>query len=566
VESPGAYQLSSVATVFNALHRAGGPTVEGSFRDVRVRRAGEVAARVDLYDYLVSGDASRDVRLNQGDIVFVPPAGARVTLRGRVRRPAVYELRGAEGMADLLRFAGGLQPDASAERVQIDRILPPEERAPGRERVFLDVSLDSVRAGVADVSLREGDRVAVLDISEERWNRVSIRGDVHRPGTYEYLEGETVRGLVARAGGLEPSAYLGRAHVRRRNRSDGSTELLRVDVGASDRPDVPDDLELRDLDRVTVFSVDSLNAADSVEVAGPVRDEGRYPLARGMTAEDLVLAAGGFVRGANPYRAEVVRRRVTVDRSDTLTTRTLVALSGEIPYPGDSIPDRPEGDAARLVPAADVPLEADDQVIVRMLPGYSEIASVQVLGEVRDPGWYVLETREETVSQLVRRAGGPTEDAYLEGSRLVRDSLPVGIDIRRALESPGGRHDLPVEDGDSLVFPRYDPTVRVQGAVAFDARVPYQDGWDLGDYLSQAGGALQEADEERISVEYPNGEREVRRERTFFFDSNPEITPGSVVHVPTEPEGQGLDLDRIITRAVSITSATATLLIAITRF
>jgi len=580
VERPGAYQVSSLARAFHALHRAGGPTEEGSFRNVQVRRGGGVAARIDLYEYLLRGDASQDVRLEQGDIVFVPGVESQVAVRGRVRRPARFELAEGEGIEEVLHFAGGLEAEAHGDRIQVDRILPPEDRTPDRERVLRDVDLAAVRAGELEFPLRDGDRIEVFGLSAERRNRVQVRGDVWRPGRYEFTEGMTVRELVERAGGLRPAAFRRVAHVVRLDLDTGGTELHRVALEPGGG-DLSSDLELQDRDEVVVFSVDELVASDSVTVSGMVKKPGRYALSRGMTAEDLILAAGGFRRGAHPYRAEVARTRLDLTRSDTLTVRFPVELRGEIPYPGGQVPSAAGagdggglgggvpgagGDAPAPIPAERLPLEEGDWVMVRPVPGFEPTAAVRVTGQVVNPGTYVLEEREETVSQLLRRAGGLTDEAHLEGFRLVRDNLPVGMRLPEALAEPGGPEDVILEDGDSLVVPRFDQTVEVRGAVAFDARVLYHEGWDLGDYLDQAGGPLDVADDERISVEYPNGERAIVKKRTFFFDRNPEVLPGSVIYVPRESPDEGVDLDRILTRSLSVLSTLATALLVITRF
>ncbi|MCK5649872.1 MAG: SLBB domain-containing protein, partial [Gemmatimonadetes bacterium] len=306
--TPGAYQVSSVATLLNALYVAGGPSTGGSFRSIQVRRDDRVIAEVDLYDYLLGGDAGQDLRLEQGDIIFIPLSGPQVAIRGRVRRSAVFELKAQEDLLDLLRFAGGPLPDAYLERIQIDRILSPDQRLPGFERVLVDVDGNRVLSGEFRFEPRDGDIVEVFGISSERYNRVTIQGDVTYPGTYEYRAGMTLWSLIDRAGGLLPDAFEHRAHILRPIVEDGTVDLIQVSL-THDQDGVPvDDQPLEDLDEVVVYSLSSLLPPRTVSISGLVKIPGSYPFTDGMTAEDLVLVAGGFEEGAQSFEAEVYRR------------------------------------------------------------------------------------------------------------------------------------------------------------------------------------------------------------------------------------------------------------------
>ena len=574
VQVPNGYQISSLATLFHALHAAGGPKPTGSFRTIQVRRAGEVVREIDLYRYLLSGDGSDDVRLLQGDIVFVPLAGPQVGVSGRVRRNAIFELKAGEDLRDALAFAGGFEPDARVDQLHVYRILPPEARTGVRDRVLVDVSLAELQPGAEPVPVFDRDSVVVRDIRAERANVVTVEGQVERPGPYEFRDGMSIWELVERAGGLLPDAFLARAHVIRTNPADSTYTMQVASLETAPNGAPVDDLVLQDQDRVVVYGRPRLEVPKMVSIEGFVKAPGTYPLSRGMTVEDLILAAGGYREGADGVEAEVSRLRLGLNRTDSISVTTLVALTSTIPWPYDGRVDRsmavtvgrPSDDGAAPPTRADeFVLDAGDRVFVRQLPGFVEPASVVVLGEVMRPGPYPLTLRDERLSSVLARAGGPTSDGHIEGARLLRDSVLVGIDLERILSDPGGSADMTLKPGDQLEIPRYDPTVTVSGAVAFSSRVPYQRGRSLSDYLAEAGGTLHDADRGRVIVEYANGSRAITR-RTFGVRRDPEVRPGSMIVVPFEEAGSGTNWDGILTRALSVTGTLATVILALKQF
>ncbi|HSW31598.1 MAG TPA: SLBB domain-containing protein [Longimicrobiales bacterium] len=562
VARPGAYQVSSVGTVLTALYRGGGPTANGSFRAITVQRGGRVVATVDLYDYLLRGDAASDVRLEQGDVVFVPPAGAQVTVQGQVRRSAIYEVRAGESLADVVRFAGGFLPEAYVQRVQVDRILPPQERQPGRDRVLLDADVLALETGQsAAFPLEAGDRVTVYGVLDRTRGRVTLSGSVWRPGEYEFAPGMTVRELVARGDGLLPSAYQPVAHVRRLVVETGETRLLRVSL-APEAGGVPTaDLPLEDLDEVTVFDVDALRVEESVAILGEVKRPDRYPLDQNTTVEDLILTAGGFTAAADPFVASVARVHRGADRSDTLTIRYQVRISDGLPLAlaataYERLDDRRTFDGS----ARDFRLRDGDQVIIRRLAGWVDPAFAQLRGEVLHPGPYALETRQERLSSVVARAGGLTPQAYAPGARLQRDATLLAIDLPVALARPGGDADVLLHPGDELVVPTLDPAVLVAGSVIFPVRIVHRKGLGVGDYLDAAGGADRSADLDRVSVQYPNGSRAVAK-KFLFFRRFPDVEPGSQIFVPAKAESAGTDWDQFLSRTLGIATSVLTILV-----
>ncbi|MEE2669523.1 MAG: SLBB domain-containing protein, partial [Gemmatimonadota bacterium] len=561
VSLPGAYQVSSVATVFNALYSAGGPGERGSVRSVEVQRSGQMVGDLDLYDYLIRGDASDDIRLEQGDLLFVPLAGPQVSIEGFVRRPAIYELKPGEQLRDLLEFAGGPRPEAYLRRIQIDRILPPEDRTPERERVLLDVDLE-VMSNDEDFELLDGDHVSILSVGETVSNLVVVEGHVEKPGILELAPNMTLGDAITRAGGLLPDAFDLVAHLIRLEASDSTYVLERVSLDADGQP-VPD-VTLRELDRVIIYGRSELRTEAFVSVGGEVKDPGVFPFNPGMTAEDLILTAGGFTARADPYTAQLVRRTGGLLLGETVAESRDIVFDSSLPSALDMLFENgvPENGSEGAIPARTIELQDGDRVFVRRLQGLRDEGDVIVSGEVLYPGPYALERRGETVSSLIQRAGGLTTDANIDGARLVREEIPLGLNLESALRSSEllqTEDDLILFPGDSLNVPQYDGTVLIIGAVEFQSRTRWREGMDLDDYLDQAGGVIEGGDRGRVSVTYANQERQ-RTNKTLLWRSDPPVEPGSTISVPFKPESDaGFNTDAMLTRLMSI----ATIMVAI---
>ena len=553
VTAPGAYQVSASSTVFNALYAAGGPSQIGSMRSLQVRRAGEIVVEVDVYDYLLTGDTSSDIRLEQGDLVFVPFAGPLVSVVGAVRRQAVYELKSGERLGDLLAFAGGPRTDAYLERVQIDRILPPEQRTPSRERMLIDVDLVNTE-DADDFVLLDGDRVSVVPIGEQRGNRVTLRGHVIKPGVFELTSGMSLDDLIQRGGGIAPDAFEVVVHLIRVEPLDGTASLERIALGLDGRP--ARDMALLAADQVIVYGRSELQNPSQVSILGEVKNPGSFPLAAGMTAQDLVLVAGGFTALADPNIAELSRLSDGVEFSDVLATTTEIMFGRDLPSSLDRFEGNPAPSTARsdAESAAALPLRDGDRIFVRRLQGMRGGGLVGVEGEVMFPGSYPLELRDTRVSSLVNRAGDLTPAASIQGARLRRGGLLVGIDLAAALANPGGPDDVLVQAGDALVVPIYDATVAVTGSVEFETRARWVEGMGLSYYLNQAGGVTAEGNRGGAIVTYANGERDRSGRVLWLFRNDPAVRPGSVVTVPAKVEtaGGGFNVDAWMTRTVSL--------------
>jgi len=563
VERPAAYEVTSVATALQALYQAGGPTDYGSFRDIQIRRGDRVVANLDIYQYLTQGAATGDIPLDQGDVVFVPVRSRHVSIDGNVVRPGIYELREEEELRALIDMAGGVEPQADLRRVQIDRILPPEQREPGVQRRVFDVNVAALIDSVGPLlRLEAGDRVQVFAVSETRRNTVTIRGNIWAPGLYELSPGMRLWDLVGRAGGLMDDTYLGRAHIIRLDPTDLSQSVIPVSLADRDDP------MLEEYDEVVVYSVAEFRDRRFVTIYGEVQSPGVYEYREEMTLRDLVMQAGGLLDNAYVLEAEVARITEEPDTTGDLTEILTVPLDSTyliadwVERQGRAGAD---GERAQSLARSgnDFPLTRYDNVFIRRRPGWELQRTVTVTGEVEFPGAYALERKGERVSEVIERAGGLTPEAYPAGIRFFRrqetvagsDQVSrVNVDLVSILESPGGDEDLVMMDGDSIHVPEYSPTVRVEGSVLFPVSVMYEPGAGLDYYINSAGGYSRTGDKGRTRVEYANGS--VRTVKKFlFFASKPRPEPGSRVFVPEKPQGEPVNwaaVTALVTTAVTI--------------
>jgi polysaccharide biosynthesis/export protein len=566
VRRPGSYRISSAGTALTALYAAGGPAENGGMRSIVIRRGARTVDSLDLYDYLVRGDASHDARLQTGDVVFVPVHGPRVEVKGEIERPAVYELAAGETLADLIRFAGGFSAEAARHRVQIERIAPPADRGRGgRDRLVIDVA-GLTGDDAPAFALEDGDIVQIFPVSDRVRQKVTIDGNVWQPGVVGFRAGMRLSEALASVGGLKPDAYLGQVLISRLN-PDSTRRQLRAELRDSSGA-VIDDPVLQEDDEVRVFSSSEFRPVRFVSIDGAVRNAGRIEFREGMTLRDLVLLAGGLSQSADLRSAEIAR--LPTDRGNGVTAVTM-----RVPLDSSYLFERgrdgrylgPPGIPGPAAGSPDFVLRPYDNVLILQQPGWQLQRSVSVGGEVRFPGRYTLTTRTERLSDLLQRAGGLTPEGYPEGVQFFRTRGQVGrigIDLSRVLRDGRFRDNLLLEDGDSLHLPRYNPVVNVGGAVNSPVAVAFVPGKEISYYIQAAGGPTRNADNGRAFVLQPNGSVESRRRSLFLFKHEPTPRAGSVVTVPAREPSQGRDAAATVT-LLSQMLASLVAVIAITR-
>ena len=525
VRNPGGYTISSFGTVFNALYSVGGPTVKGSLREIAVFRNNEKVATVDLYEYLLDGAATSDVRLQNNDVVFVPPRGTTVAVAGEVFRPAVYELADGEKLADLLDYAGGITPNTHVERAHITRVLPYEEREPDAPaHVVIDIELKQYLRGAKEFALEDRDSVALFSLPRDLSNYVMLSGAVQHPGRYQ-SDSLTLRRLIFEHGRtIEGVTYLKRADLVRYNDDLITRTTYPIDLAALEADPSRDRL-MQPGDEVIVYSISVERPTDFlVSVDGRVHNPDTFELTTGMTVLDAIVRAGGFTRAA-------YRREVQVFRMDTSANEDIIAEVIDVPLP-DSID--PTNSAA--IPFQ---LRDRDRIVVRKDPLYDEQQYVYVRGLVRYPGPYAIRERGERVSSIIDRAGGLLQDAHILGTRYKRNGDRLVVDLEKAYLQKQHKEDVVVHPGDTIIIPQRPNTVEVAGRVNNEGIYGFVQDKGVDWYIDRAGGTADSS--HYVLFTSPDGE--TRKLRRGLFHPNPRVPDGSLIRVTKKPARPRRDKD-----------------------
>jgi len=568
VVQPNAYVISRAATAMDAIYKAQGPTPNGSMRNIQIRRGTQTVETFDMYDYLLHGDASHDVRLENGDVIFVPPHGPRARVVGAVLRPATYELKPGENVGDLIAMAGGFSAVADPGRVQIERILPAAERTSlGSARRVIDVPRQTFAANAVTEAppIEDGDIVRVGEVPKHIAARIVVEGNVWSPGEVSFNRGMTLSDALRRAGGLKPDTYLGEVQINRRQ-PDSTYKMVQAqlrDTTGVTAGDVP----LADGDQIRIFSLGEFRPRRHVTIAGAVRKGGQFPYREGMTLRDLVLLAGGLQESALLTEAEIAR--LPESRAGGAT-----AVTERVPLDSTYLFDRladgryigPPGIPAPAAKAPDVTLLPYDNVLILRQPDWSLQRTVTIRGEVRYPGTYTIERKSERLLDVLKRAGGLTSSAYANGIVFTRDSVGrIGIDLPEVLRNANSVDNLLLVDRDSIFIPAYSPVVSVRGEVNSPVGVPFASGGDLDFYIRAAGGGTSRADVGRAYVLQPNGKVESRQRRFFLWRSVPKPQPGATVEVPKADPNDKRDYGAIATTATSILGSLVAIAVLVKR-
>ncbi len=564
VKVPGTYTMSAFATVYNALYMAGGPNEIGTLRNVKVYRNGKLLSNVDVYDFLLNGKLTGDVRLQDNDVVTVGPYEALVNITGKVKRPMFYEMKTTESAATLLRYAGGFTGDAYTKAIRINR------KAGAGYSVFSVGEFD-----MNSFKLMDEDSVSVDSTIVRYQNMVEIKGAVFRPGMYQVGGNiSTVKALVEAAAGLTEGA-IGQHAVMHRMKADRTLEVLSVDIIGileGTTPDVP----LRNEDVLYVASREENEALKTVSINGEVHYPGTYKYADNETIEDLIIQAGGPTEAASLVKVDVARR---ISNPNAMEADDQIAQTFSFKLtPNFEIQGQP-----------DFTLKPFDEVYVRRSPNYTEQQNVIIEGEVQFEGTYALSNKGQRLSEVIKQAGGLTKRAYPEGTKLLRlmtpeerdqmevmlrtaqrnsgnDSIdvkklmtnanyPVGIEMDKALLNPGSDDDPILREGDRIIVPRYDGTVKINGEVLYPNTVRFKEGKNAKYYIDLAGGTTSTAKKSQTIIIYMNG-------LVAKADRKHKPRPGCQIVVPTKRKGRTLGLAEWMTIGSS-TASIATMIATI---
>jgi polysaccharide export outer membrane protein len=601
-EVPGSYTVSGLSTITNALFASGGVKEIGSLRNIELKRNGNTVAKLDLYDLLLKGDSRADVRLLPGDVIFIPPVGATVSLTGEIRRPAIYELKDETSAADLLQLGGGLTPKADPGLATLERIND------GRQRVTFNVNFTDP-SGLSR-TLRSGDVVRIPEIRPVMEDSVAVSGHVYRPGEFEYRPGMRIVDLIPTIDELKPNADYNYMLIRRELPPDRRVTVFSADLQrALENPSSAANFELAPRDRVYVFDLESGRdrvieplmrdlrmqsqfdaPTREVSVGGKIKVPGRYPHEPGMRVSDLIRAGGSLDEAAYGAKAELTRYAVV---NGEARQAGLIEIDLQQVLAGDA--------------SANIPLQPFDYLVIKGLPLWAATEEVEIRGEVKFPGRYPIH-RGETLRSVMERAGGFTDFAFVEGAVFTRkelkdrekkqldslanrmqsdltqlslqvaqetgrdagQALSVGqslltslratpavgrlvIDLDRSMAArPGSEQDIVLKSGDMLVVPRVTQEVTVIGEIQSATSHLYRAELRRDDYINMSGGLTTKADDDRIYVVRADGSVVTRSGNSWFSGGGLDVRNGDTIVVPLDTERmRPLPLWQAITTIVS---------------
>jgi len=541
-KQPGNYSISSLATVYNALHLAGGPGKNGSYRNIELIRNNKVYKNIDIYRFLVKGDQSDNVTLKENDVIRIPAYSQRVTVEGEVKRPGIFEMKKGETFADLLNFASGFNEFAYTASVNV-------LQKTGKEFKVHDINESEYNSYVP----QSGDVFRITKILNRFENRIKIEGAVFRPDYYSFTEGMRVSDLITRAEGLKEDAYSKRARIIRL-KTDLTTEIMNVDLDAALSGDLNADIELKREDIVTVYSILDFREEYKVTIDGEVKNPGVYDYLENLTLNDLIVQVGGLT-GSASKRVEIARM-IKSDIIDDSDPKRIELVQFEITADNNE-------------QAKNFILKPFDVVNIRRIAVYEKPQMVVIKGAVAYPGKYVLANKKETVYNVVMRAGGLTSVANLEGMKILRpikedqieklkrvdlnlktDTLnnklinklenelkfsTIPINWEKIVKNKNHYSNVTLFPGDEIEVAVYNEGVKVTGNVLLTSEIPYRSGKGFKYYINAVGGVDSKGWKKKAYIIYPNGKADVTKS-FLFFRSYPNVEPDSQIVVPEKPE------------------------------
>ena len=560
-KQPGNYSISSLATVYNALHLAGGPGKNGSYRNIELIRNNKVYKNIDIYRFLVKGDQSDNVSLKDNDVIRIPAYNQRVTVEGEVKRPGIFEMKKGETFSDLLNFASGFNEFAYTASVNV-------MQKTGKEFKVHDIN----ESEYSSYMPQSGDVFRITKILNRFENRIKIEGAVFRPDYYSFSEGMRISDLITRAEGLKEDAYTKRARIIRL-KTDLTTEIVNVDLSAALSGDMNADIELKREDIVTVYSILDFREEYKVTIDGEVKNPGEYEYFENLTLNDLVVQVGGLT-GSASKRVEIARM-VKSDVIDDADPKRIELIELEITADNNE-------------QIKNFVLKPFDVINIRRIAVYEKPQMVTVNGAVSYPGKYVLANKKETVYNVVMRAGGLTSIANLDGMKIKRPIKQEQIEQLESIDLNLSKNDtlkekltkklkedlkyatIPVNwekivkdknhysnvtlfPGDEIEVAVYNEGVKVTGNVLLTSEIPYRSGKGFRYYIDAVGGVDSKGWKKKAYIIYPNGRASVTGS-FLFFRSYPKVEPDSQIVVPEKPETRKMSTGEWISIGSVLTS------------
>jgi len=551
-KNPGTYTVSSLSNLFNVLYQCGGPSETGSLRTIELIRNNKIIAKLDAYDFLLKGMQTTNVRLEDQDVVRIPVAETLVKVKGEVKREGIFEMLPKESLSKLIEYSGGFSSKAYTASLNVLQYTD-------KEKKIKDIRKEEFKNYIPN----NGDEVSIFKILDRFNNRVVIDGAIYRPGEYELTQGLTLSQLLKKSDGIKEDAFKERGLVFRTN-EDLSKEVISFHVGNMVAGKAEDILLKRD-DSISIASAKEFKELYTLTVDGEVKKPGVYDFYNGITLKDILFQTGGFTDAASVKHIEIARR-VKTDSADTKTIAEVIEITTEADLSNKG---------------NDIKLKPWDVIVVRTNPGYKSQVTVRLEGEVLYPGTYVLSSKEEKVSDVIKRAGGVTQQADKTGANITRinnsvlkdnaveriqrlkksqdtstqliddvskPTVKIGLQLNEILNNPGNSiEDITLIEGDVITVPKERRVVKVNGEVMFPTEVVYKEGASIDYYIDKAGGYTESARKSKLYVLNSNGSA-AKTKKFLFFRKAPPVNAGSEILIPKIPErtGKGLSTGELI--------------------
>lgn len=534
---PGTYTLPATASAFNALFLSGGPNENGSFRNIRVSRDNKVIKIIDVYEYLLKSDGSSNIGLRDQDVIYIPTYENRVDMAGNFKRPGLYELKQGETMSTLMDYSGGFASDAFKGSVYVTRVN-------GAQKAIVDVKASDFASFLPE----SGDSIHAGKVTDRFMNRVMISGAIFRPGTYAMTPGMKLSELIANAQGLREDVYSNRGIIFRLGPDLAPTTQAFM---VSDIQNGMKDVELMREDSVVIQDKFTMREKRFVRIFGEIQKNGEYEYNENMTIRDLVFLAGGLKESASESFIEIYRRHdyeTASKQTDKLVDLFTLKVNRDLKIVEDD---------------TRFPLQPFDYVYVRKAPSYFEQKTVTIEGEVLYPGPYSIQSKDERISDLIKRCGGLSTHAYVNGATLYRmpdknteldttilsdlgvDTMAVKaakqllngrveLQLGKILKNPNSAFNYHLKEGDRIVIPEISEEVRVAGSILNPVGLVYEPYHRANYYIERSGGFSENANKRKVYVINSDGTTKVTK--TFIFSSYPPVGPGSKIIVPEKEE------------------------------
>lgn len=565
VVNPGTYTLSAFSTVFNALYLAGGITQIGTLRNIKVSRGGRIISKVDVYDYILNGKLTGNVMLQDNDAIIVGAYDALVKISGAIKRPMFYEMKEGETLKSLIEYSGGLKGEANKSKISVER------------KTSEGLTVHSVEEmDFASFVIQDGDSINVKNAIDRYQNMIEVSGAVFYPGRYSISNDcNSVRTLIDKAGGIREDAYSNLAVLYRMN-ENRTRKAMSIDLAGIMNSKAPDVI-LENEDLLIISSDEEITRARKYFIHGPLAKQGAFPFIENMTLEDAIVAAGGLREEALLSNIEIVRRLQYTDERDSTYNKNAKIYNFNIE------------NGLVVKEGQNFVLKPFDVITIKRNPEFSDVSIVHISGEVKYPGVYSLLNKNDRLTDLIERAGGLTQAGFSEGARFTRatnqnekersrqlleiahsadtvdidkitikNRYAVGIDLVSAMKNPGGDKDIILRNGDQIIIPQCNNTVRISGEVLYPNTVPFIEDKSASYYINQAGGINNKGQRSKAFIIYANGQvSRLYRGR---------VRPGCEIVVPTKPEKQA-DTQKVsmIMAAISTISTVGAVIITALR-